>query len=518
MRWLSLLLVAFILCLITIALPVAPVQAVCVPWDIELSPKSGLPGTNVTVNGQDFAELTLADIYYDGDLVATGRTDSSGDFTLTFTIPEGCNGHYQVLAHVGTPKVDTYFTVRPGLIISPENGPVGTNVTVKGKGFARSEEGIGLMYYLAGSFETIERNIEANAQGSWETSFQIPFSSRGEHKIDAQGAETRLYEVEETTFRVTAEISLDESSGSVGDTITMAGSRFAVNEKGIQILFDGEAVVTGIKADSKGEWQASFQVPEMAARQYSVTAEGEQTKNEDIIALGFEIEPDIVLSPIEGHVDMELTVTGNGFAASTDVDIMYDGSLITTTLTDDTGNFEVGFVVPESQYGERVVAAAYDGENHANSIFTMESDAPDTPKLISPSNGSRFGFIGNVTPTFEWSGVSDDSGVRYSLQIATSDDFAATGGFVNPLVSVSGLVETSYTLNETDALPQGAYYWIVQAVDGAENESGWTVARSFRAGLLPLWGLIAAAAAIVVLLVALIRALVRRRDIYYDRW
>jgi hypothetical protein len=123
-----------------------------------------------------------------------------------------------------------------------------------------------------------------------------------------------------------------------------------------------------------------------------------------------------------------------------------------------------------------------------------------------------------VTPTFEWSEVSDESGVRYSLQIATSKDVTASGEFADPLFSVADLVETSYALGETEALPLGTYYWIVQTVDGAENESGWTVARSFRVGLMPLWGFIAAIAAAVVLLIALIRALLRRRLIYYDRW
>jgi hypothetical protein len=518
MRWLCRSLVVLVVCLIAIAVPAVPAQAACVPYDIELSPKSGLPGTNVTVQGHAFTELKLADIYYDGDLVATGRTDSSGDFTLSFIIPEGCTGHYEVLADVGYTEVDTYFAVKPGLTISPEKGPVGTDVTVEGQGFAKNEQDIELMYYSGDSFETIERHIKANAQGSWETSFQIPLSSRGEHKIAAQGAETVLYKVEETTFRVTAEISLDESSGSVGDTITMTGNRFVVNEKNIEILFDGEAVVTGIKASSKGEWEASFQVPEMTEGEYSITAEGEHTKNEDIIPLIFMIEPSIVLSPTEGHVGTDLTVTGNGFAANTEVDIMYEGSVIETAPTDDMGDFQASFVVPESPYGERVVAAGYSGQNHANAIFTMESEPPPVPDLISPSDRSRMGFMGTVTPTFEWSAVSDDSGVHYSLQIAASADLAATGGFANPLVSVSDLVATSYTLDETDALPYGSYYWIVQAVDGAENEGGWATAQPFQVGLLPRWGLIAAIVAIVMLFIALIRHLIRRRNIFYDRW
>jgi hypothetical protein len=70
-------------------------------------------------------------------------------------------------------------------------------------------------------------------------------------------------------------------------------------------------------------------------------------------------------------------------------------------------------------------------------------------------------------------------------------------------------------MEETEALPYGTYYWIVQAVDGVENKSGWTAARSFRAGLLPMWGFIVIIVAIVVLIGALTRALVVRRRYYY---
>jgi hypothetical protein len=524
MRLLSRVLVVIVISLVAVALPAAPAQAICVPWDIELSPEFGPPGTEVTVYGHDFTEDTLVDIYYDGVRVATDRTDSKGEFTIIITIPEDCSGPYRVLANLVYTTADRYFVVRPGLTVSPEKGPLGTKVTVKGQGFAKNEEAIELLYYFNDSYETIESNIIADARGSWETSCQIPPSTRGEHKLDAQGAESKLYQVGDATFRVTAEIIIDKPSGIVGETITMTGSRFSANEKDITILLDSQVVVTDVQANSKGEWETSFTVPEMPVGEYIVTAEGEQTGREDISELSFEIKPDILLSSDEGHVGMDLTVTGCGFAAYEDVVILYDDSQVATAETDDKGNFEVSFSVPESKHGEHQVRAKLTGgtnstadlETNASAVFTMESDPPPVPALISPSNRSRLGFMGEVTPTFEWSEVSDDSGVYYSLQIATSADVTATGEFVDPMVSVTNLVETSYTV--TEALPYGTYYWIVQAVDGAENESDWTANHSFRVGFLPLWGLIAAIAAAVVLLVLLIRALVVRRTIYYDGW
>ncbi len=340
----------------------------------------------------------------------------------------------------------------------------------------------------------------------------MPASTRGEHKLDAQGALSHLYEVEDALFRITAGTSLDKSAGFVDDTITMTGSRFTAYEKGIQILFDGQAVVTDIRATSEGEWQASFDVPEMPGGEYGVTAEGEHTKREDVGEISFEIEPDIVLSPTEGHVGTNLTVTGHGFAASEDIVVLYDGEQVTTAETDEIGSFGADFPVLESRYGEHSVAAGYSGQNAANAVFTMESNHPSTPQPISPSGGSRMGLIGKETPTFRWSAVSDDSGVYYSLQVATSDDFDES----STIASVTGLTGTSYTLDE--ALPLGTYYWIVQAVDGADNESGWAAVGSFRIGLLPLWAFIVIIVAVVVLIGALIRALLVRRSIYYDNW
>ncbi|GAG39679.1 unnamed protein product, partial [marine sediment metagenome] len=247
---------------------------------------------------------------------------------------------------------------------------------------------------------------------------------------------------------------------------------------------DGEAVVTGIRADGTGYWEENFYVPEMPTGEYGITAEGEQTQ--DIGELNFEIKPDIVLSPDEGHVGIDLTATGHGFAANEDVVIMYDDSQVATAETNDKGSFSgVSFLVPVGIHGAHQVTAGYAAGNAASAIFTMESDPPPVPELISPPDGGRVGFIGRVTPTFEWSEVSDDSGVYYNLQIATSENVTDTGEFADPIVSKNVSVGTSYTLEETEALPLGTYYWIVQAVDGAENESDWTAARSFRAGLLP---------------------------------
>lgn len=129
------------------------------------------------------------------------------------------------------------------------------------------------------------------------------------------------------------------------------------------------------------------------------------------------------------------------------------------------------------------------------------SDAPAKPILSSPANGSRVGFIGKQALTFQWTVVTEFSGVSYKLQI-TSDP-----SFVNLTIpEVSGLTETSYTLPQGQALPYGTYYWRVKAIDSAQNDSGWTAPHSFQVGLMPLWTFIV----IVVVIGMLVAALVYR--------
>ena len=517
MRLLCRLLIILVVCLVAIALPAAPAQAQG-PW-IELSPDGGVPGKNVTVYGYNFTDGEELDIYYYRNgariRVLQVETDEDGDFEDTFTVPESYTGLHEVRAYVGnSPQAAANFTVEPGLTVEPEEGPVGTNITVEGHGFAEDEEEIELRYYLDGNYTSVARNISADEDGNWERSFQIPVSAQGSHKIDAQGEDSSFSEVQDSAFEVTPGIALDRSSGSPGESVAVTGRGFAAGERDITILFGGEAVETEIRADTTGYWRESFEVPERPKGIYNVTAEGEFTHKEDVSAVNFEIKSGLVLSPDQGHVSTNLTVTGDGFATNKDVEVMYDGSKVADGTTDNKGSFNVTFVVPESQYGTRQVTAADAAGNDATAIFTMESDPPDVPELISPADKSRVGFIGKVTPTFEWSQVSDESGVRYGLQIAASANVTATG-FVDPLISKEGLAGTNYTLDATEALPYGTYYWIVQATDGAENKSGWTAARSFRAGLLALWAFILAIVVIVAVIATLVHFLVLRRRIHY---
>lgn len=506
MRLLPALGIVLALFLAAVALPTVSAEPGCRWPGISLSADRGVPGDIITISGIDFDAHEYVEIYYDGIWITDVRPRTDRQFTVDVEIPSGPTGQYTVRA-IGPVQGETFqrdavFRVIPGMSVSPESGPIGTEVTVQGLGFGASETGIEVRYYLngvRGPYQRVAEGITADVTGSWEASFTVPEVAGGEYEISARGSQTfRPEAIRHAVFRVGPGISLGARHGAVGESVPVSGRGFGPNEPGIRVLVDGRMVPTDpadIQADAGGHWQATFEVPDRVKGEYGVTAGGDTTSSHAVGEVAFEIRPGITLSPAEGHVGMHVTVTGRGFAASSNVVIKYDDDEIATVTADAEGRFETGFTVPESPGGERRVTArnaqppnSTAGAGNALAIFTMESDPPPTPELIAPVDEHRTGFLFRATPTMEWSGVFDVSGVYYSIQVSTSPE-RNEGGFVYPLFAIEGLTETSYT--SAERLPYGTYYWMVQAVDGARNKGEWTAVDSFRVGRLPMWAFIA---------------------------
>jgi hypothetical protein len=92
------------------------------------------------------------------------------------------------------------------------------------------------------------------------------------------------------------------------------------------------------------------------------------------------------------------------------------------------------------------------------------------PQLILPETGTK----APAAASFDWSDVTDASGVTYTLEVAISQDFAAS----SLVLKKEGLTVLEYTLSKEESLPSRSlkepYYWRVMAIDGAGNEGDWT--------------------------------------------
>ena len=106
----------------------------------------------------------------------------------------------------------------------------------------------------------------------------------------------------------------------------------------------------------------------------------------------------------------------------------------------------------------------------------MESTPPPAPQPLLPLEEGKTGGQAE----FDWEDVSDDSGVTYSLQIASD------AGFTTLLLDKTDITESQYTLTKEERLEStgkdAPYYWRIRAVDGAGNQGAWTTAGTFLVG------------------------------------
>ena len=126
--------------------------------------------------------------------------------------------------------------------------------------------------------------------------------------------------------------------------------------------------------------------------------------------------------------------------------------------------------LPDDNYSWKVIAINAQGENESIVwTFVVDTVAPLAPSLVSPSDGST---TDDTTPTFDWSDVSDPSGVNYTLEIIGE-------------LTKTGLISSTYTLTSGEALSDGTYSWRVRAIDGANNVGDWSGAWTLKVATVP---------------------------------
>ena len=94
------------------------------------------------------------------------------------------------------------------------------------------------------------------------------------------------------------------------------------------------------------------------------------------------------------------------------------------------------------------------------------ASAPDVPQLVGPNDGDTVSFL----PIFSWDPVAGADKYNFVL--------AADSAFNSPKYLLNGTKNTRVTPDKT--VPNGTYYWRVQAVDADGHTSGWSETRQIE--------------------------------------
>lgn len=483
---------------------------------ITLGIKKGATGTLISVQGYGFdAREPGIKIVYDGNAAASGiEANANGSWLYTLKAPASSKGNHPISAGgTNTPVKEIkeqLFTITPSISINPTSGWVGRVISVSGSGFAAAETNIAVIY----DDIVVKTNTSADLTGSWTSSFSVPASSKGLHRIDAKGAATPLEDVPDTSFTVSPGIKVEQATGrlgdviNAGDTLFVSGVGFQENEANIKVTFDGMQVGGDIATDAHGSWSTQFTVPATTRGEHSVGSFGDATRADDVTKYIVVITPELTINPNNGAVGENTILSGTGFSANQPLTIVYDSKNVTTSATTDPrGSFSTTFKPPAAGAGTHLITVSDTKQVMATTSFTIESTPPPAPNPISPEAGAKLSLFDNKPIDFRWSVVEDLSGVTYSLEISQKADFSGS------VVRKENLEKPQYSMASVERPGAGEYYWRVKAIDLAGNASGWSQSQLLLVtGFDFLWiGLIALAVlAIIGVVIWRIRAISKK--------
>jgi hypothetical protein len=153
---------------------------------IIVNPTAGVIGTTVNLNGGGFGSNENVKIVFQNALVAIAHTNTKGAFAHSFVVPSTATigfGYNNLVASGKTSGAAAVasFMVEPNLSISPNQGPAGTFITVKGSHFTPSGFVTILLVspFLGGSGgsgggQTFLAGFNATSNGSFNVTVHIP--------------------------------------------------------------------------------------------------------------------------------------------------------------------------------------------------------------------------------------------------------------------------------------------------------------------------------------------------------
>ena len=237
----------------------------------------GVVDTRVTIDGSGYTASENITVYYDAvdvtnDTGGDSSTDSSGDFTISYVIPESTGGDHTIKIEDQTGNSEEVtFTVKQEITMSPISGASGTLVKVSGSGFAYRNY---IDIYFGGSKVTTTEYVRSSTKGSFsDATFTVPQVAPGPHEVLARDIDDATIEATASfTMAASATISQETSAaapGSVGTELTISGTGFLASTA-MTVSYDATQAAT-TTSDASGTFSVTFTIPASASGSHTLT-------------------------------------------------------------------------------------------------------------------------------------------------------------------------------------------------------------------------------------------------------
>jgi len=321
---------------------------------IKVTPSSGLKGDKVTAKGYGFGydddedegydvTLEMEDDYGNPVTVTfnpeTPETNELGSWVATFSVPEEDYGDYTITGtDADTNSAVGDFTIGASITLSIEEGPVGSVVTISGRGFDKTEDVTVTIEGPVTKTCPITSGETVRSDGRITTRIVVPSVTL----TDDEPTEYEIVVVDEVGGPMTqntakadfevngiAEVKATPSYGTQGSQITVEGWNFTrISGTEVEVTLGGEGLKE-FKVDSSGHFKGTYNIPAIASEDADLLAIIDYDAPEDDISATDSIRVGIMLviiTPNEGPSGSLVSITGVGFEA---------GEAFTVTLGDE---------------------------------------------------------------------------------------------------------------------------------------------------------------------------------------
>jgi len=261
--------------------------------------------------------------------------------------------------------------------VDPSRGAPGMEARVYGGGATSNGVVEAFLVDIYGERNTTLGSTVADTEGYWEIIFTVPDVTPGYYTVVAVDKETSTgavwgFEVFEVKIKITY---VSPSTGPPGTLVYLSGGG-ATPAGEVRVYFD-ETSVANTTADMGGYWYVSgFKVPQVAPGNYTITALDVTSNTTDTWMFTVTPPPTIHVSPQQGPIGSNITVSGESFSPGQYYvgfeDLMFFSPIF---IIDVNGKFNVTLFVPivnSGNYTVRAVAiTAYGFNEVANTSFTV---------------------------------------------------------------------------------------------------------------------------------------------------
>lgn len=243
------------------------------------------------------------------------------------------------------------------------------------------------------------------------------------------------------TFNVTPKILPNIASVSVGGAVTIIGSGYTAGATAT-VSFDTTTVSTAVPIDANGSFTVNLTVPRTSAGSHVITAIDSSAYNANT---SISVSPSITSNATVVTVGAQLTITGAGFSANSNISIFINSVLFTSSHSDAFGAYTYTLTVPENVRNNYTLTT-YDSLGYsASASFAIVPAVTVNPASFTSGsqvtiNGTGFAATSNISTSIDSTVINANAATTSNLGSLTLSNF-----------TVPALAGGSHTFQVTDA-------------------------------------------------------------------